>query len=120
DLVQKMISVKVEIDGETVHIAGAAKGSGMIHPNMATMLGFITTDARIEHQALQHLLNKATDASFNMITVDGDTSTNDMVVAMASGLANHTSLTSEHPEWTAFEAAFLHVAQHLAKAIARD
>lgn len=120
DLVQKMISVQVQIDGETVHIAGAAKGSGMIHPNMATMLGFITTDARIEHQALQSLLNKATDASFNMITVDGDTSTNDMVVAMASGLVDHTVLTSAHPEWAAFEAAFLHVAQYLAKAIARD
>jgi glutamate N-acetyltransferase/amino-acid N-acetyltransferase len=120
DLVQKMICVEVNIDGKAVHISGAAKGSGMIHPNMATMLGFMTTDANIEADALQLLLNQATDESFNMITVDGDTSTNDMVVAMASGLVSHTNLNINHPDWPAFEAGFKHVAQYLAKAIARD
>lgn len=123
DLVQKMVCVQVKVGDETVHIAGAAKGSGMIHPNMATMLGFITTDAKVDSDTLQRLLNHVTDESFNMITVDGDTSTNDMVVAMASGLAvnpDRQALTDEHADWDAFEAAFKYVAQYLAKAIARD
>ncbi len=120
DLVKKTICVELNVDGQLVRIAGAAKGSGMIHPNMATMLGFITTDAVIGHDQLQLLLNQATDESFNMITVDGDTSTNDMVVAMASELAGNQPLTPEHPDWDAYAAAFLHVAQVLAKAIARD
>jgi glutamate N-acetyltransferase/amino-acid N-acetyltransferase len=120
DLVQKMTCVQLTVGGKTVHIAGAAKGSGMIHPNMATMLGFMTTDANIESAQLQKLLNGVTDSTFNMITVDGDTSTNDMVVVMASGLAGHDSLTPQHPDWAAFEAGFRFVGEYLAKAIARD
>jgi glutamate N-acetyltransferase/amino-acid N-acetyltransferase len=120
DLTQKMISVRVMVDGKEVIIAGAAKGSGMIHPNMATMLGFMTTDANIDHEDLQFLLNQVTDSTFNMITVDGDTSTNDMVVAMASGLANNDKLHPGHPDWAAYQAAFQYVAEYLAKAIARD
>lgn len=120
DLVSKTICTRLTVDGKDVHIAGAAKGSGMIHPNMATMLGFITTDAVIDSDALQRLLSGVTDTTFNMITVDGDTSTNDMVVAMASGLAGHEKLHPEHPDWAAFAAAFHHVSEHLAKAIARD
>jgi glutamate N-acetyltransferase/amino-acid N-acetyltransferase len=120
DLVKKTVCVKVTVDGRPVHIAGAAKGSGMIHPNMATMLGFITTDAAIESANLQRLLGEVVDATFNMITVDGDTSTNDMVVVMASGLAGNEPLHPGHPDWAAFAAAFRHVAEVLAKAIARD
>lgn len=120
DLVQKEIAVTLQIDGQPVCIAGAAKGSGMIQPNMATMLGFITTDAAISQDALQHALSGATDVSFNMITVDGDTSTNDMVVAMASGLANNAELHPDHPEWESFVSAFQFVTEYLAKAIARD
>ncbi|MCR8632423.1 bifunctional glutamate N-acetyltransferase/amino-acid acetyltransferase ArgJ [Paenibacillus radicis (ex Xue et al. 2023)] len=120
DLVQKMTCVRLTIGGKTVHIAGAAKGSGMIHPNMATMLGFMTTDANIESAQLQKLLNGVTDSTFNMITVDGDTSTNDMVVVMASGLAGNDGLTPEHPDWAAFEEGFKYVGEYLAKAIARD
>lgn len=120
DLVKKEICVSLTVDGRTVHIAGAAKGSGMIHPNMATMLGFMTTDANIESAQLQKLLNDVTDSTFNMITVDGDTSTNDMVVVMASGLAGGESLTPEHEDWSAFAAAFNYVGEYLAKAIARD
>mgnify|MGYP001216219708 CR=1 FL=1 len=120
DLVRKMVCVRLTVDGQTVHIAGAAKGSGMIHPNMATMLGYITTDAAIESGVLQRLLNETTDATFNMITVDGDTSTNDMVVAMASGLAGNRSLAPGHPDWDAFASGFRYVAEYLAKAIARD
>ncbi|MCZ8514900.1 bifunctional glutamate N-acetyltransferase/amino-acid acetyltransferase ArgJ [Paenibacillus filicis] len=120
DLVKKEICVSLTVDGRTVHIAGAAKGSGMIHPNMATMLGFITTDAKIESAMLQKLLNEVTDSTFNMITVDGDTSTNDMVIVMASGLAENESLTPGHGDWDAFAAGFRHVGEYLAKAIARD
>ncbi|CAM3350280.1 bifunctional ornithine acetyltransferase/N-acetylglutamate synthase [Paenibacillus lupini] len=120
DLVQKMVCVAVEIDGQTVHIAGAAKGSGMIHPNMATMLGFVTTDAAIGSESLQTLLREATNYTFNMITVDGDTSTNDMLVAMASGLAGNNELTPAHEGWAAFSAGLRHVCEVLAKAIARD
>ncbi|GIP35622.1 bifunctional glutamate N-acetyltransferase/amino-acid acetyltransferase ArgJ [Paenibacillus sp. J2TS4] len=121
DLVQKMICVQMNVSGRPVHIAGAAKGSGMIHPNMATMLGFITTDANIEADVLQKLLGEVTDSTFNMITVDGDTSTNDMVVVMASGLAgSEEKLDPAHPDWEAFAAGFRHVSEYLAKAIARD
>jgi len=120
DLTKKSVCVKLTVDGQTVHIAGAAKGSGMIHPNMATMLGFITTDAAVPAASLQKLLNGVTDTTFNMITVDGDTSTNDMVVVMASGLAGNGELTESHPDWEAFAAGFRYVGEVLAKAIARD
>jgi len=120
DLVQKMVCVELELDGKLVSVAGAAKGSGMIHPNMGTMLGFVTTDAAIEGEQLQELLRQATDLTFNMITVDGDTSTNDMLVAMASGLAGNRELTPKHEGWDAFAAALRYVCEVLAKAIARD
>ena len=120
DLVQKMVCVSVEIDGQLVHVAGASKGSGMIHPNMATMLGFVTTDAAIGSEALQQLLREVTNYTFNMITVDGDTSTNDMLVAMASGLAGNNELNPQHEGWSAFAAALRYVCEVLAKAIARD
>ncbi|TBL73025.1 bifunctional glutamate N-acetyltransferase/amino-acid acetyltransferase ArgJ [Paenibacillus thalictri] len=120
DLVKKETCVSLTVNGKTVHIAGAAKGSGMIHPNMATMLGFITTDAAVDSANLQKLLSGVTDSTFNMITVDGDTSTNDMVVAMASGFAENESLTPAHPDWAAYEEGFQYVAEYLAKAIARD
>lgn len=120
DLVQKMVCVELELDGKRVSVAGAAKGSGMIHPNMATMLGFVTTDAAIGSESLQMLLRQATDVTFNMITVDGDTSTNDMLVAMASGLAGNNELTPQHPGWADFVAAVRYVCEVLAKAIARD
>lgn len=120
DLVKKTIAVELEIDGKKVTIGGAAKGSGMIHPNMATMLGFVTTDANIEPDMLQKLLREVTDVSFNMITVDGDTSTNDMLIALASGLAGNDALTESHPAWQAFKSALTYVCVDLAKAIARD
>jgi glutamate N-acetyltransferase/amino-acid N-acetyltransferase len=120
DLVRKSICVKVAVDGRDVYIAGAAKGSGMIHPNMATMLGFMTTDAAVADGSLQQLLGDVTDETFNMITVDGDTSTNDMVVVMASGLAGNEPLGEAHPAWAQYKTAFRYVAEVLAKAIARD
>lgn len=120
DLVKKTSCVRVIVDGVTVTIAGAAKGSGMIHPNMATMLGFVTTDAAIGAPLLQELLRETTDLTFNRITVDGDTSTNDMLVAMASGLAGNRELTRNHADFAAFSAGLRHVCEELAKAIARD
>ncbi|WP_255807423.1 bifunctional glutamate N-acetyltransferase/amino-acid acetyltransferase ArgJ [Cohnella mopanensis] len=120
DLVKKVSCVTLTADGRQVTIAGAAKGSGMIHPNMATMLGFVTTDARIGAPLLQEVLREVTNLSFNMITVDGDTSTNDMLVAMASGLAENSELTRNHPDFGAFVDGLRFVCAELAKAIARD
>lgn len=120
DLVKKTACVKLTIDGKEVAIAGAAKGSGMIHPNMATMLGFVTTDAAIPASLLQELLRETTDVTFNMITVDGDTSTNDMLVAMASGLAGNRELSRDHADIAAFADGLRYVCGELAKAIARD
>jgi len=116
----KAAEVALTVEGRTVRIAGAAKGSGMIHPQMATMLAFLTTDAVIDSRHLEQLLRDVTDETFNMITVDGDCSTNDMVVAMSSGQAGHSPLHPEHPDWAAFKAGFVHVSRELAKMIARD
>ncbi|WP_042356758.1 bifunctional ornithine acetyltransferase/N-acetylglutamate synthase [Bacillus rubiinfantis] len=120
DLAVKKIAVQLKIDGKTISIGGAAKGSGMIHPNMATMLGFVTTDANIAHEDLSLALKEVTNQTFNMITVDGDTSTNDMVVVMANGLAGNELLTSEHPDWGVFKQGLKIVCEALAKKIARD
>jgi glutamate N-acetyltransferase/amino-acid N-acetyltransferase len=110
----------VEIGGEVVTVGGVAKGSGMIHPNMATMLAFVTTDAAVEKKSLQNALNGATERTFNRITVDGDTSTNDMVLLMANGAAGNEPLTQSSPDYPAFEEAVEAVMGGLAKEIACD
>ena len=120
DLVAKQSCYKFSIEGKEVAIAGAAKGSGMIHPNMATMLGFITTDMNIESETLQRALSQITNHTFNQITVDGGTSTNDMVLIMASGLSNTTAICEEHPEWEKFLLALGKVCEDLAKQIVKD
>lgn len=120
DTFTKHLSAQVEIDGITVTIGGTAKGSGMIHPNMATMLSFITTDAKIDADTLDNCLKQTIDNSFNMITVDGDSSTNDMVLGLANGQANHNKLDTLHPDWEKFEYALNFVSQYLAKSIAKD
>lgn len=120
DTVMKTTSYATTIDGKEIIIAGVAKGSGMIEPNMATMLGFITTDATIESAELQAALASITDKTFNSITVDGDTSTNDMVLVLANGLAMNNTLNPAHPEWQTFMDALQMVAQDLAKLIAKD
>lgn len=120
DLVVKKTCYQTMIDGKCVTVAGAAKGSGMIHPNMATMLGFLTTDANIDSEVLQQALRTVTDRTFNQITVDGETSTNDMVVVMASGLAENEPLHPGHPDWDKFFQAFKSASEDLAKAIAKD
>lgn len=120
DLVKKTTCYQTEIDNKTITIAGAAKGSGMIKPNMATMLGFITTDAAIESDILQSALSEITNKTFNRITVDGDTSTNDMVIVIANGLAENESLSPSHPDWELFYIALRQTCEDLAKEIAKD
>jgi|SRR5690625_4859429 len=120
DTFQKSICFQTEIDGKTVTMAGAAKGSGMIEPNMGTMLSFITTDANIEPNMLDMALKEVVNQTFNCITVDGDTSTNDMVIVLASELAGNESLTPEHEEWSTFIKLLTNTCEELAKQIARD
>ncbi|EJS72514.1 bifunctional ornithine acetyltransferase/N-acetylglutamate synthase [Bacillus cereus] len=120
DLTTKETCYEMIIDGKEVTIAGVAKGSGMIHPNMATMLSFITTDVNIEHEVLQTALSQITNHTFNQITVDGDTSTNDMVIVMASGLSETKTMSMEHKEWETFAFALQKVCEDLAKKIAQD
>lgn len=120
DLIKKEVACQLEIGGKTVTIGAMAKGSGMICPNMATMLGFITTDASIESKCLQSVLQKATNATFNMISVDGDTSTNDMVVILANGLAKNPEITLASQDLAVFEEAIIKVCTTLAKMIAQD
>jgi len=118
DTRKKEIAVEAEIGGKTVRIGAITKGSGMIHPNMATMLAFITTDAAVENDALQSALRLAVKRSFNRLTVDGDTSTNDMVVIMANGEANNTPVSSA--DYNAFYSALEYVCVSLARKMARD
>lgn len=120
DTVMKNTAYVTVVDGKEVIIAGTAKGSGMIEPNMATMLGFITTDAAISSEVLQQTLSALTDVTFNAITVDGDTSTNDSVVIMANGLAGNEPLTPAHKDWDNFYKTLQVVAEDLAKMIAKD
>jgi len=116
----KMASRTCQIDGETITVTGIAKGAGMIEPNMATMLAFVATDARIGAADLQVLLAQATDLSFNRITVDGDTSTNDACVLLASGVASAKPLTPGTEAHDRFAAAVFEVCGELAEAIVRD
>jgi glutamate N-acetyltransferase/amino-acid N-acetyltransferase len=120
DTFPKERAVSLTIDGREVTIGGIAKGAGMIHPNMATMLSFIATDATVEQSFLQETLRKAVDRSFNMITIDGDTSTNDMVIVFANGMAGNEPLSSSHPDASAFVDALQDVCRYLAVCIARD
>ena len=110
----------VEVEGKTVTVGGVAKGSGMIHPNMATMLAFVTTDAAVQKECLQSALSGATERTFNRITVDGDTSPNDMVLLMANGAAGNEPVTQSSPDYPAFEEAVEAVMRELAREIARD
>lgn len=120
DTSTKEIVVSAKINGQTVTMAGVAKGSGMIHPNMATMLAFITTDAQISPELLQGILADKTETTFNQITVDGDTSTNDMVLVLANGLAENPVIEIDTPAYETFVEMFQLVSEALAKLIAKD
>ncbi len=120
DLKPKTVTVQGRIGGRVVTIGGMAKGSGMIHPNMATMLAYLTTDAAITPAALQQVLKSATNQSFNCITVDGDTSTNDTVLCLANGLAKNRLIERNTKSYRDFERLLTDAAQELALMICRD
>ena len=120
DTFSKEAAAIVEISGKTVTIGGMAKGSGMIHPNMATMLSFITTDAVISQETLHKLLGATVEDTFNMISVDGDTSTNDTCIVLANGTAGNAEIKEGSDDYEAFKEAFSYVLGTLAKLITRD
>jgi glutamate N-acetyltransferase/amino-acid N-acetyltransferase len=121
DTFPKTCAYEFPLGGQTVRIAGIAKGAGMIHPNMATMLCFITTDAAVTAPVLQQALRDAVNLSFNMITVDGDTSTNDMIAVLANGAAGNAVIDSmSHPDYPAFFTALKTTATYLAQQVVRD
>ncbi|MEG0770767.1 MAG: bifunctional glutamate N-acetyltransferase/amino-acid acetyltransferase ArgJ [Clostridia bacterium] len=120
DLVAKQAACEVNINNTIVKIGGIAKGSGMINPNMATMLSFITTDANISSETLQDVLDKVVASSYNMVSVDGDTSTNDMVTILANGTANNSEICKNTAEYDDFLNALTYICQTLSKMIAKD
>ncbi|MFB0559016.1 MAG: bifunctional glutamate N-acetyltransferase/amino-acid acetyltransferase ArgJ [Dehalococcoidales bacterium] len=120
DTVPKETAVAVTIDGSEFIIGGAAKGAGMIHPNLATLLCFLTTDAAVDPDFLKLALRKAVDVSFNMVSIDGDTSPNDMVLIMANGLARNKPISQGSGQANVFQQALDKVCIYLAKSIARD
>ena len=121
DTLPKGASTQLQIGGRTVNVTGISKGAGMIRPNMATMLGYVATDAVIAPALLQQLVREAADESFNRITIDGDTSTNDSFVLMATQAAGHAPITTlDSPEGQALRAAVFDVSRRLAQAIVRD
>lgn len=120
DIVAKGTSRQVELSGQLVTITGISKGSGMIHPNMATMLGYIATDAAISQSALNEMIHDVANASFNCITVDGDTSTNDSLILMATGQANNAKIETNSADYLVIKRLITEVAIELAQAIVRD
>ena len=116
----KEVAVSFELDGRSVQMGGVTKGSGMIHPNMATMLSFVTTDAAVERDFLDATLREVADSSFNMMTVDGDSSTNDTLLVLANGLAENGPINAGSPDALVFKQALMEVCLHLAKEMARD
>lgn len=120
DTVHKQIAVEFEIAGKTVTMGAMCKGSGMIHPNMCTMLGYVTTDAAISKEMLQKAVSASVVDSFNMISVDGDTSTNDTLLVLANGLAENPEITAEDDNYKTFAEALDFVTKYLAKKMAGD
>ncbi|MCR4677639.1 MAG: bifunctional glutamate N-acetyltransferase/amino-acid acetyltransferase ArgJ [Lachnospiraceae bacterium] len=120
DTVNKEVAVSFQISGKTVTMGGMCKGAGMIHPNMCTMLGFITTDCAIDKKLLQKALSENVTDTFNMVSVDGDTSTNDTLVVLANGLAENPIVDKEGADYETFKAALFEVMKTLAKKMAAD
>lgn len=116
----KRMALEFEIDGRTVRLGGVTKGAGMIYPNMATMLCYLTTDAALEHEWIQAELRAATEDTFNMLSVDGDMSTNDTCILFANGLAGNSPLSASHPEAADFRHALRQIMTHLTREMARD
>lgn len=120
DTVKKEYAVEFELDGKTCHIGAIAKGSGMIHPNMATMLAFVTTDVDISKEMLNEVIHEVVNDTFNMVSVDGDTSTNDMLSVMANGLASNHQIIDKDGDYEIFKNALMYICTCLSKGIAKD
>lgn len=120
DRVPKSVATTTEVDGKTITIGGCIKGAGMIHPDMATMLSYITTDAAVDPDFLHAVVHDVVDDTFNMMTIDGDMSTNDTVMLFANGMAGNKPITSGTPEAAAFFLALYTVCDHLARALVKD
>lgn len=120
DTVSKQVAVKFTVDGKEVMVGGMCKGSGMIHPNMCTMLGFVTTDLAISKELLQKALSENVVDTFNMVSVDGDTSTNDTLIVLANGMAGNEMITEENEAYAQFKEALNYVNTTLAKKMAAD
>ncbi|SEQ48130.1 bifunctional ornithine acetyltransferase/N-acetylglutamate synthase [Butyrivibrio sp. TB] len=120
DTINKEYALTFEVGGKTVTVGGMSKGSGMIHPNMCTMLGFITTDLSIDKTLMQQALSSVVKDTFNMITVDGDTSTNDTLLLMANGLAGNDTITSKNEDYDKFYEALFTICRFLARKMAGD
>lgn len=120
DTKHKEVAVTIEIDGKTVTVGGMCKGSGMIHPNMCTMLGFVTTDINISKELLQEALSESVKDTYNMVSVDGDTSTNDTVLLLANGMAGNAEITTKDSNYDKFYEALQYVNTEIAKKIAGD
>lgn len=120
DTFTKKAVVEIEIDGKKIVVAGISKGSGMIHPNMGTMLAFVTTDINISHELLDELLKESTEDSYNMISVDGDTSTNDILIVLANEMAENKKIITKDENYYKFKEAFDYVNLSLAKQIIKD
>lgn len=120
DTVEKEVAVEFKVDGKTCYLGGMAKGSGMIHPNMATTLNFVTTDVAISSAMVQKALSEVVKVTYNCLSVDGDTSTNDMVSVMANGLAGNVEITEENADYGIFKQALYIVMQNMTKMLAAD
>ena len=120
DTIHKEVAVTFTVKGKNVTLGGMSKGSGMIHPNMCTMLGFLTTDLAIDKALLQEALSEVVKDTFNMITVDGDTSTNDTLLLMANGLAGNDRITAKDADYETFRSALFFVCRYLARKMAGD
>ena len=120
DTVSKQVAVSFQAGGKTVTIGGMCKGSGMIHPNMCTMLAFMTTDLKISKTLLQKAVSESIDDTFNMVSVDGDTSTNDTFLLLANGMAGNEEITEENEDYQAFKEALMYVNTYLSKMMAGD
>ena len=120
DTVPKEVAVTFDVNGTTCTLGGMAKGSGMIHPNMATTLNFVTTDAVISKELIQKALSEITKITYNCLSIDGDTSTNDMVLVMANGLAGNEEINKEDEAYAAFKQALYIVMMNMTKMLAAD
>lgn len=120
DTIEKQVAVEFVVDGKTVRVGGMAKGSGMIHPNMATTLNFITTDLAITTEIMQKALQEVVQITYNCLSIDGDTSTNDMVCVMANGMAGNKKIVEENEDYKMFKQGFYIVMMNLTRMLAKD